>query len=65
MMGNKQLGFLLDDEETEALYKQLKPIEENLCQCLSAMISRLEKYLYSRMSIHELEVLVIKGEEKK
>jgi len=45
----------LTDEEIEELYVLLKPREETLAEPLAGLLARLERSLYDRLTIEELE----------
>ena len=45
----------LTDEEIEELYVLLKPREETLAEPLAVLLARLERSLYDRLTIEELE----------
>ena len=45
----------LTDEEIEELYVLLKPREETLAAPLAGLLARLERSLYDRLTIEELE----------
>ncbi|MCX7029235.1 MAG: hypothetical protein NTU62_03840 [Spirochaetes bacterium] len=45
----------LTDAEIEELYVLLKPREESLAEPLAALLVRLERRLYDRLTIDELE----------
>jgi hypothetical protein len=45
----------LTDEEIEELYVLLKPREEKLTEPLAGLLARLERSLYDRLTIEELE----------
>lgn len=47
----------LDAREEEALYVVLKPREDRLSPPLRALLMRLEKALFERLTIEELEGL--------
>jgi hypothetical protein len=45
----------LTDAEIEELYVLLKPREETLPEPLAALLARLERTLYDRLTIDEIE----------
>jgi hypothetical protein len=45
----------LSDGEIEELYVLLKPREETLAEPLAGLLARLERTLYDRLTIEELE----------
>lgn len=45
----------LTDAELEALYVLLKPREEKLSSPLAGLLARIERALYDRLTIEELE----------
>jgi hypothetical protein len=45
----------LTDKEIEELYVLLKPREDNLAEPLPGLLVRLERTLYDRLTIEELE----------
>jgi hypothetical protein len=45
----------LSDVEIEELYVLLKPREESLTEPLAGLLARLERTLYDRLTIDELE----------
>jgi hypothetical protein len=45
----------LSDIEIEELYVLLKPREETLAEPLAGLLARLERSLYDRLTIEELE----------
>lgn len=50
-------SVILSPEEEEALYGKLKPIEGELVQPLGELLRRIERALFSRLTIEELEAL--------
>lgn len=47
----------LSDTEIEALYVILKPREESLPEELAALLARMERALYDRLTIDQIERL--------
>lgn len=45
----------LTDTEIEDLYVVLKPLEDHLPESLASLLARLERSLYDRLTIEELE----------
>ena len=45
----------LTDTEIEELYVLLKPREERLAEPLAGLLARLERTLYDRLTVDELE----------
>jgi hypothetical protein len=45
----------LTDAEIQELYVILKPREDTLAEPLVGLLARLERYLYDRLTIEELE----------
>ncbi len=56
-------GLELDAREEEALYVVLKPREDRLPDPLRALLRRLEKVLFDRLTIEELEGLATRYPE--
>jgi hypothetical protein len=50
-------GVSLSDEEQEQLYILLKPLEIRLGVPLAAVLGRIEKSLFARLTVGELEAL--------
>ncbi len=50
-----------DPREEEALYALLKPREAELPQDLQRFLGRLERELYARMTVEQIERLSSKG----
>lgn len=48
-------GLTLTEEEIEGLYVLLKPREERLSEPLAGLLARIERTLYDRLTIEELE----------
>ena len=48
-------SLVLSDVEIEDLYVLLKPREETLAEPLTGLLARLERALYDRLTIEELE----------
>jgi hypothetical protein len=57
------MSVQLDAREEEALYAVLKPREDRLPEPLRAMLRRLEKTLFDRLTIEELEGLAARYPE--
>ena len=53
-------GVQLTDEEECELYVILKPREETLPVPLAALLDRLEKALYERLTVEEMEGLTLR-----
>jgi hypothetical protein len=53
-------GLELGDGEIEELYILLKPREQDLSQELLRLLNRIEKSLYTRMTVKELEELSLR-----
>jgi hypothetical protein len=47
----------LSEEEQEQLYVLLKPLEARLDSQLAAVLGRIEKSLFARLTVGELEAL--------
>jgi hypothetical protein len=50
-------GVSLSEEEQEQLYVLLKPLEARLDSQLAAVLGRIEKSLFARLTVGELEAL--------
>jgi hypothetical protein len=50
-------GLLLSDNEQEELYVLLKPREDALSERLEAVLRRIEKALFERLTIEQIEAL--------
>jgi hypothetical protein len=50
-------GVSLSEEEQEQLYILLKPLEVRLDAQLTAVLVRIEKSLFARLTVGELEAL--------
>ncbi len=50
-------GLSLSDQEVEELYVELKPREGDLTVPLISLLTRLERSLYQRLTLEELERL--------
>jgi hypothetical protein len=50
-------GIVLSDKEEEELYVILKPRESELGESLDALLTRIEKALFDRITIEEIEKL--------
>lgn len=48
-------GLTLTDAEIEELYLLLKPREDRLSDPLAGLLARIERTLYDRLTIEELE----------
>jgi len=57
------MGVVLDTQEQEALYVVLKPREGNLPPPLRAVLRRVERALFDRLTIEELEGLAARYPE--
>ena len=56
------IGVQLTDQEERELYVLLKPREERLPEPLMALLDRLEKALYGRLTVEEMEGLTLRFE---
>jgi hypothetical protein len=56
-------GVQLSEPEEEALYVVLKPREERLSEPLLGLLRRVEKVLFDRLTIEELEGLAARFPE--
>ena len=50
-------GFILADREQEELYALLKPREDTLTEPLEELLRRIEKSLFQRLTIEQIEAL--------
>ncbi len=50
-------GLSLSDAEVEELFAVLKPMEERLSAPVLSLLSRLERSLYQRLTVEQLERL--------
>ena len=50
-------GFVLADREQEELYVLLKPREDTLTEPLEEVLRRIEKALFQRLTIEQIEAL--------
>jgi hypothetical protein len=50
-------GIALSDAEIEELFTLLKPMEQTLSSRLMGLLVRLEKSLYARLTVEEIEAL--------
>ena len=50
-------GFILTDREQEELYVLLKPEEDTLTEPLTVVLRRIEKSLFQRLTIEQIEAL--------
>ena len=50
-------GFILTDKEQEELYILLKPEEDILTEPLALVLRRIEKSLFQRLTIEQIEAL--------
>ena len=57
MDSKEEPGLFLNLDECKCLFNKLKKDENGLTDCESYILQRLEKMLYSRLSIKEIEVL--------
>ena len=53
-------AFNLSDEEIEELYVLLKPREESLGAPLEGLLVRLERTLFDRLTIDQIERLMLR-----
>ncbi|MDR0312471.1 MAG: hypothetical protein LBI14_02615 [Treponema sp.] len=51
----QELSLLLNFKECKCLYRKLKPEESKLRDDELSILQRIEKMLYSRLSIREIE----------
>ena len=58
-------GIALSDEETAELYVLLKPREEALTPPMAELLHRIEKSLYGRLTVDEMERLCGRFEQKR
>jgi hypothetical protein len=50
-------GVLLSEEDEKELYVILKPMEGGLAEPLDALLRRVERALFARLSVEEIENL--------
>lgn len=58
-------GIALSDEESAELYVLLKPREEALTPPMTELLHRLERSLYARLTVDEMERLCGRFEQKR
>ncbi len=56
-------GLFLSDREQEELYVLLKPREDTLPEPLEEVLQRIEKALYQRLTIEQIEALAVRFDE--
>ncbi len=55
------MNIELSDSEAEELFVILKPLEQQLVVQLAGLLARIEKRLYERFTIEEMERLLVQG----